>query len=142
MGIFDLFKKKEKLNKNNYQDFLNGIVKKYFDGSKSKLAADAAELIELTKFNLGIDDMVALLMRGIGCLELKGDWNEGTANAMRKDCLGKLTNVDLKWILVYCDLHYIHKDPGKEALLMFELAGRQIGMPSPHGDISKDYKFH
>ena len=29
----------------------------------------------------------------------------------------------------------------KEALLLFEWAGRQMGMPSPHGDISTNYKF-
>ena len=35
----------------------------------------------------------------------------------------------------------MHKDSAKEALLLFELGGRQIGMPSPHGDISTNYKF-
>ena len=85
--------------------------------------------------------MATLLIRCLGFRELKGDWNAKTANALRMDCSGKLPDVELKWILVYCDLHYIHKNPAKEAILMFELAGRQIGMPSPHGNVSANYKF-
>jgi hypothetical protein len=142
MGLFDLFKKKEAVKKETCNSFLDQLLAKYFEGSKQKLLADAKELLELTKFNLTAEDMIALLLRGLGCLELNGDWNPGTANAMRMDCSGKLKDVDLKWVLVYCDLHYVHKDPAKEALLMFELAGRQIGMPSPHGNISTNYKFH
>jgi hypothetical protein len=141
MGLFDVFKKKKPVSEETVNGFLDKLLAKYFEGSKPKLLADAKELLELTKFNLTVDDMIALLLRGLGCLELKGQWNSGTANAMRMDCSGKLSDVDLKWILVYCDLHYVHKNPAKEALLMFELAGRQIGMPSPHGDISKNHKF-
>ncbi len=85
--------------------------------------------------------MSTLLIRCLGFRELKGDWNSKTANALRIDCSGKLPDVELKWILVYCDLHYVVKDSAKEALLLFELAGRQMGMPSPHGDISTNYKF-
>lgn len=122
--------------------FLGNIVAKYFGGSKTKLFADAKELLELTKFNLSVNDMIALLLRGLGTLELKGGWNTDIANALSKECSGKLSNGDLKWLLVYCDLHYVHKNPEQEALLMFELAGKQIGMPSPHGEISSNYIFH
>jgi len=142
MGLFDLFKKKEKVSQETAYNFLDNLIKKYFDGSKAKLFSDAEELIELTKFQLTTNEMMSLLLRGLGCFELKGSWNKDTATAMRKDCSGKLKDVDLKWILVYCDLHYVHKDSTKEALLLFELAGRQIGMPSPHGDISSNYRFH
>ena len=141
MGLFDLFKKKEAVKEEPRNAFLDKILAKYFNGSKPKLLADAKELLELTKFNLTAEDMIALLLRGLGCLELKGGWNHGTANAMRMDCSGKLSDVDLKWVLVYCDLHYVHKDSAKEALLMFELAGRQMGMPSPYGNVSTNYKF-
>ena len=124
MGIFDFFKRKKTVREETVSSFLDKLLAKYFEGSKSKLLAEAKETLELTKFNLSLDDMVALLLRGLGCLELKGGWNAGTANAMRLDCSGKLSDVDLKWLLVYCDLHYVHKNPAKEALLMFELAGR------------------
>ncbi len=141
MGLFDIFKKKESVKKETYNNFLDKILSKYFEGSKPKLLADAKDLLELTKFNLTAEDMIALLLRGLGCLELKGGWNPDTANAMRMDCSGKLSDVDLKWVLVYCDLHYVHKDSAKEALLMFELAGRQMGMPSPYGNVSRNHKF-
>ena len=107
----------------------------------NELLADAKELLELTKFNLSVNDMTALLLRGLGTLELKGGWNADTANAMRKECVGKLTDIDLKWLLEYCDLHYVHKNSAQEALLMFELAGRQMGMPSSYGKVSKNYVF-
>lgn len=142
MGIFDLFKKKKRVSEETVNAFLDKLLVKYFNGAKPKLFADAKELLELTKFNLTAEEMIALLLRGLGCLELKGGWNPSTANAMRMDCSGKLPDVDLKWILVYCDLHYVHKDSAKEALLMFELAGRQMGMPSPYGDVSKNYIFY
>ena len=142
MGIFDLFKKKKRVSEETVNAFLDKLLVKYFNGAKPKLLADAKELLELTKFNLTAEEMIALLLRGLGCLELKGGWNTSTANAMRMDCSGKLADVELKWILVYCDLHYVHKDSAKEALLMFELAGRQMGMPSPYGDVSKNYKFY
>lgn len=142
MGLFDFFKNKRTVSEKAANSFLENIVAKYFDGSRPKLLADAKELLELTKLNLTENEMIALLLRGLGTLELKGDWNADTATAMRNECSGKLTDVDLKWLLVYCDLHYVHKNPKQEALLMFELAGRQMGMPSPHGEISKNYVFH
>lgn len=83
----------------------------------------------------------SILGKSLGFRELGGGWNEKTANTLRMDCSGKLPVVELKWILVYCDLHYVVKDSAKEVLLLFELAGRQMGMPSPHGDISTNYKF-
>lgn len=142
MGLFDFFKNKRTVSEKAANSFLENIVAKYFDGSRPKLLADAKELLELTKLNLTENEMIALLLRGLGTLELKGDWNADTATAMRNECSGKLTDVDLKWLLVYCDLHYVHKNQKQEALLMFELAGRQMGMSSPHGEISKNYVFH
>ena len=140
MGLFGFFKKKE-VSEETRQGFLNKLLTKYFEGSKAKLGADAADLLELTKYEITPGEMATLLIRCLGFRELKGDWNAKTANALRMDCSGKLPDVELKWILVYCDLHYVHKDSAKEALLMFELAGRQIGMPSPQGDVSTNYIF-
>ena len=140
MGLFGFFKKKE-VSEEPRQGFLNKLLTKYFEGSKAKLGADAADLLELTKYEITPGEMATLLIRCLGFRELKGDWNAKTANALRMDCSGKLPDVELKWILVYCDLHYVVKDSAKEALLLFELAGRQMGMPSPHGDISTNYKF-
>ena len=135
MGLFGFSKKKE-VREETRQGFLNKLLTKYFEGSKAKLGADAADLLELTKYEITPEEMATLLIRCLGFRELKGDWNAKTANALRMDCSGKLPDVELKWILVYCDLHYVVKDSAKEALLLFELAGRQMGMPSPHGDIS------
>ena len=140
MGLFGFFKKKE-VSEETRQGFLNKLLTKYFEGSKAKLGADSADLLELTKYEITPGEMATLLIRCLGFRELKGDWNAKTANALRMDCSGKLPDVELKWILVYCDLHYVVKDSAKEALLLFELAGRQMGMPSPHGDISTNYKF-
>ena len=140
MGLFGFFKKKE-VSEETRQGFLNKLLTQYFEGSKAKLGADAADLLELTKYEITPEEMATLLIRCLGFRELKGDWNAKTANALRMDCSGKLPDVELKWILVYCDLHYVVKDSAKEALLLFELAGRQMGMPSPHGDISTNYKF-
>ena len=140
MGLFGFFKKKE-VSEETRQGFLNKLLTKYFEGSKAKLGADAADLLELTKYEITPGEMATLLIRCLGFRELKGDWNAKTANALRMDCSGKLPDVELKWILVYCDLHYVVKDSAKEALLLFELAGRQMGMPSPYGDISTNYKF-
>ena len=140
MGLFDLFKKKT-VSEETRNNFLNKLLTKYFEGSKAKLGADASELLELTKYEITPGEMATLLIRCLGFRELKGDWNAKTANALRMDCSGKLPDVELKWILVYCDLHYVVKDSAKEALLLFELAGRQMGKPSPHGDISTNYKF-
>lgn len=140
MGLFGFFKKKE-VSEETRQGFLNKLLTKYFEGSKAKLGADAADLLELTKYEITPGEMATLLIRCLGFRELKGDWNAKTANALRMDCSGKLPDVELKWILVYCDLHYVVKDSAKEALLLFELAGRQMGMPSHHGDISTNYKF-
>ena len=138
MGIFDIFKNKT-VSEETRNNFLEKLLTKYFEGSKAKLAEDANEQLELTKYDITPGEMATLLIRCLGFRELNGGWNEQTANVLRQDCSGKLPDIDLKWILVYCDLHYMHKDSAKEALLLFELGGRQIGMPSPHGDISTNY---
>ena len=126
MGLFGFSKKKE-VREETRQGFLNKLLTKYFEGSKAKLGADAADLLELTKYEITPGEMATLLIRCLGFRELKGDWTAKTANALRMDCSGKLPDVELKWILVYCDLHYVVKDSAKEALLLFELAGRQNG---------------
>ena len=140
MGIFDIFKKKT-VSEETRNIFLDKLLTKYFEGSKAKLTEDANELLELTKYDITPGEMATLLIRSLGFRELNGGWNEQTANVLRQDCSGKLPDIDLKWILVYCDLHYVIKDSAKEALLLYELGGRQIGMPSPHCDISTNYKF-
>ena len=109
MGLFGFFKKKE-VSEETRQGFLNKLLTKYFEGSKAKLGADAADLLELTKYEITPGEMATLLIRCLGFRELKGDWNAKTANALRMDCSGKLPDVELKWILVYCDLHYVVKD--------------------------------
>lgn len=140
MGIFSFFRKKT-TDEETRQDFVKGIWNKYFEGSKDKLHDDASKLLETTKFNLTEDEMSGMIMRCIAIRELKGGWTEATRNALRKDCSGKLSDVDLKWLLVYCDIHYIKKDNNQEILIVCEQAGRQIGMPSPLGDISTNYQF-
>ena len=117
MGLFGFSKKKE-VREETRQGFLNKLLTKYFEGSKAKLGADAADLLELTKYEITPEEMATLLIRCLGFRELKGDWNAKTANALRMDCSGKLPDVELKWILVYCDLHYVVKDSAKEALLL------------------------
>ena len=119
MGLFGFFKKKE-VSEETRQGFLNKLLTKYFEGSKAKLGADAADLLELTKYEITPGEMATLLIRCLGFRELKGDWNAKTANALRMDCSGKLPDVELKWILVYCDLHYVVKDSAKEALLLLK----------------------
>lgn len=141
MGIFDFFKKKKEISEETRRDFLNKILSKYFEGSKSKLESDASELLEITKYNISKSEMTILLVRCLGFRELNAKWNTDIANTLKQDCLNKIPEAELKWLMVYCDLHYINKDPKKEALLIFELAGRQMGMPSPSGDISSNYNF-
>lgn len=140
MGLFDFFKKKE-VNEETRQRFLDKLLLKYFNGSKTKLGSDAKELLKMTKYGITLEEMTALLVRCLGTRELGGGWNKDVADAMSRECSGKLPDVELKWLLVYCDLHYIHTNPTKEAILMFELAGRQMGMPSPYGNISHNYQF-
>lgn len=140
MGIFRFFKKKTSTEEER-QDFIKSVADKYFEGSLEKLHDDASKLIEITKFNLTLDEMSGMIMRCIVFRELKGGWTEKTRNALRRDCSGKLSDIDLKWLLVYCDIHYIKKDKDEEIEIICEQAGRQIGMPSPLGDISANYQF-
>ena len=142
MGLFNFFKKKPQNSDEARLNFLNSIISKYFEGSKQKWLDEASHLLEITKFDITTEEMATLILRCLGFRQLKGgDWNETTARALRNDCSGKLPDVELRWLLVYCDVHYINKDPELEALVLFEQAGRQIGMPSPTGDISPTYKF-
>ena len=120
MGIFDIFKKKT-VSEETRNNFLERLLTKYFKGSKTKLTEDANELLELTKYDITPGEMATLLIRCLGFRKLNGGWNEQTANVLRQDCSGKLPDIDLKWILVYCDLHYMHKDSAKEALLLFAI---------------------
>ena len=51
MGLFGFSKKKE-VREETRQGFLNKLLTKYFEGSKAKLGADAADLLELTKYEI------------------------------------------------------------------------------------------
>ena len=51
MGIFDIFKKKT-VSEETRNNFLDKLLTKYFEGSKAKLAEDANELLELTKYDI------------------------------------------------------------------------------------------
>ena len=98
MGLFGFSKKKE-VREETRQGFLNKLLTKYFEGSKAKLGADAADLLELTKYEITPEEMATLLIRCLGFRELKGDWNAKTANALRMDCSGKLPDVELNGFL-------------------------------------------
>lgn len=141
MGVFDLFKKKKIVSAETRQKFLDNIIENYFDGSREKLQKDALELLELTKYGITAGEMATLLIRCLGIRELKGGWNQQTSDTLKNDCSNKLPLEELKWLLAYCDVHYIKKDSSKEMLLIAELGGRQIGMRSPLGEISSTYKF-
>lgn len=141
MGLFNFFKKKRGVSEETRQKFLDSILEKYFASSKVVLQKDVSDLLELTKYSVTDNELAILLIRCLGFRELKGGWNKQTAEALRNDCSGKLPDEELKWLLVYCDVHYIQKDSKKEMLLIAELGGRQIGMPSPLGQLSANYKF-
>ena len=140
MGLFNLFKKKS-VSEEERRNFVNGIYDKYFDGSYDKLHEDASELLEVTKFNLTLEEMSGMLIRCLGFRELKEGWCDMTRDTLRRDCSEKLTDVELQWLLVYSDVHYIKHDSGLELEILMEQAGRQMGMPSPLGDISASYQF-
>lgn len=140
MGLFNLFKKKP-VSEEAKQNFINGIYDKYFDGSDDKLLEDASELLKVTKFNLTLEEMSGMLIRCLGFRELKGGWCDKTRDTLRRDCSEKLPDVELRWLLVYCDVHYIKHNSRMELEILMEQAGRQMGMPSPLGDISASYKF-
>lgn len=141
MGLFNFFKKKRGVSEETRQKFLDSILEKYFASSKVVLQKDVSDLLELTKYSVTDNELAILLIRCLGFRELKGGWNKQTAEALRNDSSGKLPDEELKWLLVYCDVHYIQKDSKKEMLLIAELGGRQIGMPSPLGQLSANYKF-
>lgn len=62
MGLFGFFKKKE-VSEETRQGFLNKLLTKYFEGSKAKLGADAADLLELTKYEITPGES----MMSVGC---------------------------------------------------------------------------
>lgn len=135
MGFFDLFKKKSQTVTSE------SLVSKYFDGSKDNVFSDAEKLIETTKFDVTQSEMVTMLIRCLCYRELNVGWSTKVLESLQKDSLGKLPEVELKWLFCYCDAHYVNKGSGNELYLIMEQAGRQIGMPSPLGDISSNYKF-
>ena len=140
MGLFNLFKKKP-ASQETKQNFVRNIYDKYFNGSIDKLREDASELLGVTKYNLTQEVMSGMIIRCLGFRELKRGWDDLTRNALRKDCSGKLSDIELKWLMVYCDVHYIKKSSREEMMLIAEVGGRQIGMPSPLGNISATYHF-
>lgn len=140
MGLFNLFKKKP-ASQETKQNFVRNIYDKYFNGSIDKLREDASELLGVTKYNLTQEVMSGMIIRCLGFRELKRGWDDLTRNALRKDRSGKLSDIELKWLMVYCDVHYIKKSSREEMMLIAEVGGRQIGMPSPLGNISATYHF-
>ena len=135
MGFFDFFKRKTPTITTE------SLLAKYFDSSKSKVFSDAKHLIEITKFDVTQNEMVTILIRCLCYREMNVGWSTKVLDVLRKDCVGKLPEVELKWLLCYCDAHYVNKDSNKELCLIMEQAGRHISMPSPLGNISLNYKF-
>lgn len=133
MGIFNFFKKKRTIN-------VTEVRNKFFH-NKETLWDDANKLREITKFDVSIDTLAGLMIRCACYLEFKTGWTNQVLYVLRNDCEGKISDIDLKWLMVYMNLHYLHKDNMKELALLMEIGGRQIGMPSPTGNISTDYKF-
>ena len=142
MGFFDIFHKRKPASPEAQRRFLDKLLNKYFEGSRSKLQEEVFDLLEITKFNVSADQMLALVLRCVGSLELGSGWNQRVLDCLRVDSDGQISDVDLKWLMVYCDLNYIKSgNPELKALLLFELGGRQIGLPSPTGNVSDKYKF-
>lgn len=139
MGLFDFFRKKKSVEE-RAADFTKKLIVRYI-GSHEKLESDTNELLKMAKFNVSEGLLSMMTLRCLGFLSLKSGWNEAVLTTLRNDCAGRISDVDLKWLMVYVDVHYIHKNPTIEAALLFELGGRQMGMPSPSGDISKKYTF-
>ena len=140
MGIFNLIfgNKKPKLTKENIGSFL---LDKYFDSNREQLFSEAKHLLEITKYDVDVNDFTAIILRCLGFRELKAGWTELVRNTLNNDFKGRLPETELKWLYVYCDVHYINKDNEAEMILIAELGGRQIGMPSPLGNISNNYRF-
>ena len=138
MSLLNYFKIKS-VSEETHQWFLDKLLPKYLEGSKTKLSTGAAELFELTKYEITPEEMAILLIHCLGFRVLNGDWNAKTANAIRKDCSGKLPDAELKWILFYTDFHYAVGDSSKQALLLFELAASLMGKPSPHVFFSANF---
>lgn len=112
MGLFNIFKKKPSKEERG-QKFVSSIYDKYFDGSTEKLHKEASELLGMTKFNLTLEEMSGMIIRCLGFRELKKGWDDLTRNTLRRDCSEKLSDFELKWLMVYCDVHYIENDTGK-----------------------------
>jgi len=138
MGLFDIFRKKRRAN--NAVEVINNLVDKYF-GGRTALNNDARELLKETKFDVSEEILAFLMAKCLGYISLNTGWTSTIANSLKRDSQGNISQEDLKWLMVYVDLHYVHKNPTKEAMLLFELSGRNMGMPSPSGNISTNYKF-
>jgi len=139
MGIFNFFRRKP--SENEIHEFSGKVLNKYFAGNRENIFKDAAKVLELTKFNVTTNEMAALLVRCIICRELGEKWTKRTLATLSSDCSGKLQEYELKWLMVYTDVNYVHKDSEKQLLLLMEIAGRKMGLPSPAGEISVDYQF-
>ena len=140
MGFW-FFNKNKTSREQSQKVSLSSILNKYFDGSNSKLHSDATQLLETTKYDISEDEMINLLVSSLVFRELKKDWNAKVSNYLKSKCDNKLSDIELKWLYVYCDVHYIKKDPQQEIFLRCEIVGRQMGAPSPLGNISSDYIF-
>ena len=131
MGLFDLFKSKSS-GEGTQQELIEKIIRRYFNGSREQLKADVNDLLEVTKYDISFEQMSALLICSLGYHGVNANWSEKILNQMKQLCSRKLPDVELKWLFDYCDLHYIHKNPGKEFILLSEMAGRQTGRPATH----------
>lgn len=143
MGIFSFFKRKEDFYEEQKR-FVQGILDKYFEGSVERVYEDASKLLEITKYDkydITIKELSILILRCIEFREKKRGWCEKTKTILRRNSSNKLPDVELRWLLVYCDVHYIKKSSREEMILIAEVGGRQIGMPSPLGNISATYHF-
>lgn len=143
MGIFGFFRRKEDIYEEQ-KKLVNGILDKYFEGSAERVYEDASKLLEITKYDkydLSIKELSILILRCIEFREKKQGWCERTITVLRRNSSNKLPDVELRWLLVYCDVHYIKHGERGEAMIIMELAGRQMGMPSPLGEVSTSYKF-
>ena len=136
MGIFAFFqKRKEERIKNE----ILGILEKYFDGSTEKWKQVAADLLKSTQWNISADEMCLLLMKCLMFRVEKKGWCHETKEELIRTCSGKLDDIDLKWLLVYCDIKYIKNE--STVRIICEQVGRSIGKPSPLGEVSANYKF-
>lgn len=141
MGLFNLFKKRKPKTEDEIRKFFYGLMDKYFEGSSEKLNSDAKKLLELSQYDISVSELSTIFLRSVAFLGNKSGWNSKVLKSLKNDCSSKLPEAELKWIYCYCDAHYVNKNSDNELALLMELGGRQMGLPSPLGYVSTNYKF-